>query len=139
MHIETIWKFRTVQVYSVVPHTNHMTDHPITPSPELVRQWQREANHNEPMFQQVANQAAQWGADQQLTADAKWLDCNALNEPHLRITSVGESLKEAMRPKSSKEQALEAIAEMADCMKAGLVPKRSDLDIIRKALETLND
>lgn len=39
-----------------------------------------------------------------------------------------------MRPKSSKEPALEAIAEMADCMKAGLVPKRSDLDTIRRAL-----
>ena len=38
--------------------------HPIAPPPELVRQWQREANHNEPMFPQVAAKAAEWGADQ---------------------------------------------------------------------------
>ena len=38
--------------------------HPITPPPELVREWQREANHNEPMFPQVAAKAAKWGADQ---------------------------------------------------------------------------
>ena len=38
--------------------------HPSTPPPELVREWQREANHNEPMFPQVAAKAAEWGADQ---------------------------------------------------------------------------
>jgi hypothetical protein len=38
--------------------------HPITPPPELVRQWQREANHNEPMFLQVAAMAAAWGYQQ---------------------------------------------------------------------------
>jgi len=38
--------------------------HSITPPPELVREWQREANHNEPMFPQVAAKAAEWGADQ---------------------------------------------------------------------------
>ncbi len=77
-----------------------MTDqHPITPPPELVREWQREANHNEAMFPQVATAAARWGADQQLAEDAKWLDQHALDAPHLKITPVGESLKEAMRPK----------------------------------------
>lgn len=39
-----------------------MTD--ITPPPELVQKWQREANHNEPMFPQVAAMAAQWGYQQ---------------------------------------------------------------------------
>jgi len=39
-----------------------MTD--ITPPLELVRKWQREANHNEPMFPQVAAMAAQWGYQQ---------------------------------------------------------------------------
>jgi len=36
----------------------------IAPPPELVRKWQREANHNEPMFPQVAAMAAQWGYQQ---------------------------------------------------------------------------
>ena len=40
-----------------------MTD-PIVPPLELVRKWQREANHNEPMFPQVAAMAAQWGYQQ---------------------------------------------------------------------------
>jgi hypothetical protein len=38
--------------------------HLIVPSPELVRKWQREANHNEPMFPQVAAMAAAWGYQQ---------------------------------------------------------------------------
>ena len=38
--------------------------HSIKPPAELVREWQREANHNEPMFPQVAAKAAKWGADQ---------------------------------------------------------------------------
>jgi hypothetical protein len=39
-----------------------MTD--LTPSPELVKEWIREANHNEPMFAQVAVIAARWGFQQ---------------------------------------------------------------------------
>lgn len=37
---------------------------PVSPSPELVRQWQREADHNKPMFYQVAVMAAHWGYKQ---------------------------------------------------------------------------
>ena len=40
----------------------------ITPPPELVEQWIKDANHNEPMFAQVAIMGAQWGADQELEA-----------------------------------------------------------------------
>lgn len=39
-----------------------MTD--VVPSPELIQQWIREANHNEPMFAQVAVMAAKWGYQQ---------------------------------------------------------------------------
>ncbi len=116
--------------------------HPITPPPELVQQWTREYDRMDPhpnIEPFIAARAAQWGADQQLAEDAKWLDHNALNEPHLRITPVGESLKEAMRPKppSLKEQALDALAHIAtgpnptaflDCQ-----------NTIRRALEQLDD
>jgi hypothetical protein len=81
----------------------------MVPPRELIEQWAQEKCYNERdwLYEiHIANRAAAWGADQQLTADAKWLDHNALNEPHLRITPVGESLKEAMRPKSAKERAL---------------------------------
>jgi hypothetical protein len=41
------------------------------------------------------------------------------------------------KPPSLKEQALKTVNEMSDCMIAGFVPKRSDLDTIRRALEAL--
>jgi hypothetical protein len=121
--------------------------HPITPPPELVREWNQDAigTHFEHYgySEFIAIRAAQWGADQQLAEDAKWLDHNALNEPYLRITPVGESLKEAMRPNlpSLKEQALEALSEavkMADDVPPeGICSGQAD--IIRRALEQLDD
>ena len=112
--------------------------HPITPPRELVLQWYNECPEaNEASLPYVATQAARWGADQQLTADAKWLDHNALNEPHLRITPVGEALKEAMRPKppSLKEQALEELSLISISPESGV--RVSALDTIRRALEAL--
>jgi hypothetical protein len=115
--------------------------HPITPPPELVQQWMTEF-YGTPIVPgeactDLATRAAQWGADQQLAEDAKWLDHNALNEPHLRITPVGESLKEAMRPKppSLKEQALEVLGNV----QKGWGLAEVDLDTIRRALEQLDD
>ena len=122
-----------------------MTDHAIPPR-ELVEQWASEKCYNERdwLYElHIANRAAQWGADQQLAEDAKWLDHNALNEPHLRITPVGESLKEAMRtkPPSLKEQALQALndaVKMADdTPPEGICSDQAN--IIRRALEQLDD
>ena len=48
-------------------------EHPITPPPELVEQWIKDANHNEPMFAQVAIMGARWGADQELEACCEWV------------------------------------------------------------------
>jgi hypothetical protein len=124
-----------------------MTDHPITPPPELVQQWMAEL-YGTPIVPgeactDLAARAAQWGADQQLAEDAQWLDHNALNEPHLRIIPMGESLKEAMRPKppSLKEQALRALdaaVRMADDVPPGGICS-DQADIIRRALEALDD
>ena len=74
-----------------------MTDHPITPPPELIRQWQRDANHDEPMFPQVANQAAQWGADQELDACSAQISqcCLLTNEQRV---SIAEYLHYCRRP-----------------------------------------
>ena len=114
--------------------------HPITPPPELVQQWLREwktlgVRHADPVksTSYVATEAAQWGADQQLANDAEWLDHNALNEPHLKITPMGESLKKAMRPKplTVKEQ---AIAVLED---AGV--NAAHYNILLRGLEQLND
>ena len=117
-----------------------MTNHPITPSLELVDQWRKSgpADYavNNAYERHIANEAARWGADQQLAEDAKWLDHNALNEPHLRITPVGELLKEAMRPKppSLKDRALQAWA----AVEAG-TDDQTAMAVIRRALEQLDD
>ena len=115
--------------------------HPITPPPELVQQWVGDyygcpvSGELAGVETAIATRPAHWGADQQLAEDAKWLDHNALNEPHLRITPVGESLKEAMRPKppSLKEQAL---WELVDAYNLGQIDD-STYDTIRKALKAL--
>ncbi len=115
-------------------------EHPITPPPELLIQWWDDTNQD---FEAVATLAARWGADQQLAEDAKWLDHNALNEPYLRITPVGESLKEAMRPKppSLKEQALEALrhAPGPDYPNPITLLTADEHALIRRALEQLDD
>ena len=112
----------------------------ITPPRELMEQWASEKSYDERdwLYEfHIATRAAQWGADQQLAEDAKWLDHNALNEPYLRITPVGESLKEAMRPNlpSLKEQALEVLGNV----QKGWGLAEVDLDTIRRALEALPD
>jgi len=118
-----------------------MTDYAVPPR-ELMEQWASEKCYDERdwLYEfHIAIRAAQWGADQQLAEDAKWLDHNALNEPHLRITPVGELLKEAMRPKaespSLKELALNALSLVMSQQKGMFDGK--PFDTIRQALEAL--
>ena len=97
-----------------------MTEHPITPPPELVQQWINEeygltAGH-------IATQAAQWGADQELEA------CCA------ELPGLDDYLRAARRPKlwSLKEQALAALEVIPK-----LVGFENERDTIRRALEAL--
>jgi hypothetical protein len=117
-----------------------MAEHLITPPPELVEQWVEYAGLvgiNEHQLVHLATQAARWGADQQLELDARWLDHNALNETHLKITPIGDVLKEAMRlePPSLKEQALIELGDVYNRDKIDDVT----YDTIRLALEQLDD
>jgi len=116
--------------------------HPITPPSELVQQWRSELptgifdGHCWPHRElDLCVRAAQWGADQQLAKDAEWLDQHALDAPHLKITPVGASLKEAMRPKppTLKEQAL---CELVNAYNSDQI-NDSTYDTIRKALKAL--
>ena len=111
-----------------------MTNHPITPPPDLREQW-LQSPHD------ALVQAARWGADQQLELDARWLDHNALNETHLKITPIGDVLKEAMRPKppSLKEQALAALSEADLGWRLNESEWQQRSDTIRRALESLSD
>jgi hypothetical protein len=118
-----------------------MTDnkHPITPPPELVEQWRTapEYTTGKEMFtmvsvstrrlQEVATQAARWGADQELSECCKWL-------PKLPPWSA-DDLRKHRRPKppSLKEQALAALNEIEDKMLGPTIEEK----LIRQALESL--
>lgn len=110
-----------------------MTDnnHPITPPPELVRQWARYQGFESPevLWRQIATQAARWGADQQLEMDATWVALQTSNQMSYK------RLIAEMRPKplSLKLQALEALKHAED----GWRPIPADCEIIRCALESL--
>ena len=112
---------------------------PMTPPPELVQQWRHEwvyANPGLPpgLHHYIATAAAQWGADQELEACCEWL-----NKSHygatLAANFVIEKLRAARRPKppSLKEQALAALERRKYIM------DEEDLDLLRRALEQLND
>jgi len=113
--------------------------HPITPPPELVREWNQEATgtHFEPYgySEFIATRAAQWGADQELQAVCQLLFSN----PSASYTL--SDIRAARRPKPSslKEQALQALSEavkMADDVPPeGICSDQAD--IIRRALQAL--
>ena len=121
-----------------------MTDHPITPPPELFAEWfanslktlDRKVSRDDTgttglIAGEVAIQAARWGADQELEACYEWVT-HELNMPGSAIC-----LREERRPKppSLKEQALLAIdTAVAD---GRLSPDVSN--VVRRALEQLDD
>ena len=109
----------------------------ITPPPELVQQWV-ENWHSTPglfdcRYEYIATQAAQWGADQELEA------CSALLE--LSDDNAREYLQSARRPKppSLKEQALAVLEEEPEDAKELLVFDTDQVNLIRRALEALDD
>lgn len=113
-----------------------MTDlHPITPPPELVAQWflGARAMPVDQWVTDVATQAANWGADQELEACCKWV---ANNCP----LGTTKNLCAARRPKplSLKEQALRAIGAPAKIGEARVIEHREH-ELIRRALEALPD
>jgi hypothetical protein len=120
-----------------------MTDHPITPPPELVQQW-TDAYWGEPGQyvgiddEALATRAAQWGADQELEAC-----CQALYDRYDSVrhatgfpgSDMSDWLRAARRPKppSLKEQALDELHISFD---RGYL-KEGAADTIRRALEQL--
>jgi hypothetical protein len=104
-----------------------MTNHPITPPPELVQQWYQEADSQlRPYYVYIAIRAAQWGADQELEACCEWLKKNT--DYHITI----EFLRAARRPKppSLAKRALHILGTHGDLSCA-------EHDTIRCALEAL--
>jgi hypothetical protein len=116
--------------------------HPITPPPELVQQW-REAPEFSALspcvivtvtttkLQDIATQAAQWGADQELDACCEWINSFQNKFVH------AHDLRLVRRPKtpSLKEQALLSI----DTAVADYRMSADVANIVRRALEQLPD
>ena len=103
--------------------------HPITPPPELIKEWMSEFNGSltwpGELALHTANRAAEWGADQELEACCQLLD--GLGEDGERLR-----LHRRCKPPSLKQQALEEVGVfegMGTC----------NIDIIRRALEAIPD
>ena len=108
-----------------------MTEHPITPPPELVGQWYDCATAAGPNYlQEIADRSAQWGADQELEACCEWVKSKQTYWAH-------DELRAARRPKppSLKDQALDELHISFD---RGYL-KEGAADTIRRALEQLDD
>jgi hypothetical protein len=115
-----------------------MTD-PITPPPELRQLWAQQAqrmNPRDPIAWQehIANQAAQWGANQELEACCAWVDYHCSKDASL-------DLRAARRPEppSLKEQALEALQFVDEKLDLPLHNHCNAIHTIRRALEALDD
>jgi hypothetical protein len=111
-----------------------MTQHPITPPPELVQEWLEDSPEDDEfgIAGYIATQAARWGADQELEACCEWVSQWAPRWPD--GTRTEDELRAARRPKppSLKEQALDAHNRMM----AG-EETQDDWVIVRRALEAL--
>ena len=112
-----------------------MDNHPITPSSELINQWETLYFDEEQNLDVVLIQAYQAGADQELEACcevlARELICDGKH--------VATDLRAVRRPKppSLKEQALQQLRQIPIDPEAGV--SSFELDIIRRALEQLPD
>ena len=112
-----------------IQEPEEMTDDLIPPD-ELVKEWQRDSNHNEPMFPQVAQRAAQWGADKELECIKHWLRRH-------QLAGTAEALHVARRPRPLSPKN-EALNELAISLASGeITPMRAAK--IRVALEQVPD
>ena len=115
-----------------------MTNHPITPPPELALQWINEYLNEHPEgvdVEVLVVSAAQWGADQELLACGNYLkQCAAWEEED--VTEFYNYRRP--RPLSLKELALESVKRFE---KSGefFSDQMRELEFIRKALETIDD
>lgn len=116
-----------------------MTDHPITPPPELIGRWEEDWHHSKvkhiELEDYIATCAAQWGADQELEACVEWISKQDW-------TWTSAQLRSARRPKppSAKKQALFALAVLTSADETCSIAEiKQHWHSIRRALEQLDD
>jgi hypothetical protein len=114
-----------------------MTDHPITPPPELVQQWVQATESNDCIGafptnfeKRICIAAARWGADQELEACCKALDQDNPGG------FWSDRLRAARRPKPKPPSKEEALDELYISFDRGYLIKEA-ADTIRRALEAL--
>ncbi len=113
-----------------------MTDqqHPITPPQELVQEWATvDGTHYEDLATlcwQVAIQAAQWSADQELEACCEWMQ-----DQELRNLAKQLCVARRPQPPSLKKQALADLHEIY--IEQPFLAGDSRFNRIRRALEAL--
>ena len=114
--------------------------HPISVPQELLNQWCRwepgqTVLPSDGLWRKIADNSAQWGADQELEACCEWAKQFSYDDE-----CYEDKLRAARRPKppSLKEQALEQLDEISTCFR---VSHGGPIvcDKIRKALEQLDD
>jgi len=110
-----------------------MTDqHPISVPQELLNQWcqWKPGQTPENFWRKIANNAAQWGADQELEACCEWLKSEGYSGTVIELRD-----RRRPKPPSLKEQALEQLGSIqTDLNKFGM---GISTDTIRRALEAL--
>jgi hypothetical protein len=111
----------------------------ITPPPALRQLWAQQAqrmNPRDPIAWQehIANQAARWGANQELEACCDWL---AFETPEPYINALRASRRP--KPPSLKDQALQVLASAPgpDYPSVMTVLNADEHALIRQALEAL--
>jgi len=114
-----------------------VSDHLITPPPELVQQWSVSSpiQHSDESWAYelfIAHQAAQWGSDQELKACCEWFANEGYGTAPDRIR-----MHRRPKPPSLKEQALKALEPIERTASAPVTTNKESLALIRKALEAL--
>jgi hypothetical protein len=106
-----------------------MTDHPITPPPELVQQWKTKYYGCNKTFSELVTEVAQYGADQELEECCEWVEteCPGYGRPY-------KKLRAARRP-SLNSIALEMLGTIE--RDGHYIPEITGT--IRRALEQLDD
>jgi len=87
-------------------------------------------------WRDIATQAAQWGADQELEACCEWLEQRVPARDWLAM-----QLHDARRPNAPtlKERALEALGRFSANSHTTAHQMQNDFDLFRRALEALDD
>jgi hypothetical protein len=114
-----------------------MTDHPITPPPELVEQWVQATESNDCIGafptnfeKRICIAASRWGADQELEACCEWLAVAWKSYAAVELRADRRP-----KPQTLNSNALQMLGTID--RDAHYLPEITD--IIRRALEALPD